>query len=480
MLREESIVAAKPVSLSLTVSPQAVVTGGFVVFLALTALGGGSARSDVAALIPVRLSAVVLISLILLVAPADRLARARTTLVFGAVAALVVAFQLVPLPPSIWTALPGRMRYAFDAQAGLGPVWRPLSLTPDLTINALLALPVPLAAALWMRVAGASGRSIALYALFAVGIASAVLGLAQLATGADTALRYYAVTNADSAVGLFANRNHNAVMLAITIPLLALWAGLAGREARTRGMARSWIALGAALFVAAMAAVTGSRAGVLLTAITGGLAILLYLQLRRAWAPASRRTTAHPAAKWLPVAGAATALLLAVLLSQSVAVRRLLATDPLDEQRALWLKPLFDMAWTFAPVGAGFGSFDSIFRGFEPFEMLQTTYLNAAHNDLVQLTIEGGLGGLMLLGAFLFWWGKCTIAAWRAPLAGSATAFARAASVMTGALLVASLFDYPLRTPILAVVFAMACAWLWPDRSGTAAPSKPALPASRD
>jgi hypothetical protein len=51
---------------------------------------------------------------------------------------------------------------------------------------------------------------------------------------------------------------------------------------------------------------------------------------------------------------------------------------------------------------------------------------------------------------------------------------------MTGALLVASLFDYPLRTPILAVVFAMACAWLWPDRSGAAAPSKPALPASRD
>ena len=29
--------------------------------------------------------------------------------------------------------------------------------------------------------------------------------------------------------------------------------------------------------------------------------------------------------------------------------------DPLDEQRALWLKPLIEMAWTFAPVGSGFG-----------------------------------------------------------------------------------------------------------------------------
>jgi hypothetical protein len=465
---------------SLTATPQNIVAGIFLLFFILTCLGGGSSRPEVVASMAIRLAAVVLLSITLLMAPASRLGEARGTLVFGGIGLAMVALQLVPLPPALWTVLPGRARFAFDAQAGLWDIWRPISLTPDLTINTLLSLFPPLAAALWIRVAGAGGRRIALYAIMIAGIASATLGLVQLAAGSETALRYYPITNADSAVGLFANRNHNAMLIAITIPLLALWAGLGGREIRSDGVLKSWLALGVALFLVAMSAVTGSRAGLVLTVMTATLSLVLHWQLRQRWAAPTRAAAPPVVVKWLPFGGALIAIFLVVFLARSTAVARLLATDPLDEQRALWLKPLSDMAWSFAPVGSGFGSFDSVFRAFEPFELLQVTYLNAAHNDLVQLVIEGGAGALALLGAFLFWWARRTFAVWRAPQEGSGASFSRAATITTGALLIASLFDYPLRMPLHAVIFAIGCAWLWADGPGTSERSKPALPASRD
>src|SRR3546814_6135951 len=54
---------------------------------------------------------------------------------------LLVLLQLVPLPPAIWTALPGR-----DVLLGALPgeaVWRPGSIVPSATINAASSLIVP-------------------------------------------------------------------------------------------------------------------------------------------------------------------------------------------------------------------------------------------------------------------------------------------------------------------------------------------------
>jgi len=475
------IVAKRRVGNLLAATPQTVTSAAFLIFVLVVALGGGSARPDVAALMPVRLAAVGLATLVILFAPADRIQ--RVPIIFMASAGLLVALQLVPLPPALWAALPGRSRYAFDADAGLAAVWRPFSLTPDLTWNTLLSLLPPFAAVLWARVAGQSGRVTALYAIGCIGLSSAVLGLLQLGAGAQTPLRYYAITNNDSAVGLFANRNHNAMFLAITMPPLAIWAGLGGRSVRSEGVIKSWIALSAVVFLLGMAAVTGSRGGLLLAVLSGGLSGLLHWRLRRLWPQSRRGSIMSMAARWLPAGGALVAIALVGLLTQTRVFGRLLATDPLDEQRTQWLKPLSEMAWSFAPVGAGFGSFDSIFRGFEPFDMLQPTYLNAAHNDLLQLAIEGGIGGLALLAVFVIWWTIHSVSAWRRFSGSAADAYACAASVMTGSMLLASLFDYPLRTPLHAVVFAIACVWLSRDEDGSSrrgGQAKTALPLPRD
>ncbi|MEO8137451.1 MAG: hypothetical protein ABI831_26155, partial [Betaproteobacteria bacterium] len=54
-----------------------------------------------------------------------------------------------------------------------------------------------------------------------------------------------------------------------------------------------------------------------------------------------------------------------------------------------------------------------------------------------------------------------TIAAHRRrPVAARAAALARLGAAMILLLFIASLVDYPLRTPIMAALFSIACGWL--------------------
>ena len=115
-------------------------------FLILCALGGGAARADVLSLLYLRPASVICIVAILLVpGPVDwRLIRVPLLLLLTT--ALVMLIQLIPLPPQFWLSLPGHERYAeAAAAAGIPQPWRPLSLTPALTINSLVSLLIPLA-----------------------------------------------------------------------------------------------------------------------------------------------------------------------------------------------------------------------------------------------------------------------------------------------------------------------------------------------
>ena len=118
------------------------------------------------------------------------------------------------------------------------------------------------------------------------------------------------------------------------------------------------------------------------------------------------------------------------------------------------------MAVAFQPFGAGFGSFESVYLGFEPFDLLRSTYLNAAHNDLAQIIIEGGMGAIALLVVFFWWWVRTTFVIWSTRSSSQIALLGRAATLATGFLLLASLFDYPLRTPLLACFFAVLAVWM--------------------
>lgn len=433
-----------------------------ILFLLVCAALGGASRADEFAQLIIRLLAIIL-AVIALWRPRPGLLReARTAMWFMAACVALVAAQLVPLPYGLWASLPGHGFYASYAESlGLAPVWRPMSLTPDLTLNTLLSLLVPIAALAIALSLPHERRHLLVLPLLGVIVAAAVLGMLQLAGGESSPLRLYSITNRSSMVGVFANRNHHAVMLATGLPLLGIIAAVSREHRRWSRIAPVVCLLTGVVLILSLLLI-GSRAGLLL----GALGTVLGLGLHSAMTNAARAPSARAGiGRRLLIPGAlvtvpAAAVWLAIASGRAPAVERLVATRG-DELRADLLQPMLEMLRTFMPLGSGFGSFDPVFRRFEPMAQLRLTYLNEAHNDLLQLAIEGGVPALLLLAAFLLWWSKGTIRAWRAPMRNTLPdALPRIGTIVTGFLLVASLGDYPLRTPLHAALFVFGCVWM--------------------
>lgn len=436
----------------------------YLLFLGVVALTGGSSHFDAASQPAVRLAAIILIGSLILHSPKHpRLDRNVAFWFIGALAALILV-QLVPLPPAWWSALPGHSRYlAAAVAAGESQPWRPLNLTPDRGWNALFALLPPAATLFATRRLRMRDQGLVLLGLIAIVLTSAVVGLAQVSAGEDDALRFYAAPPTGSAVGLFANRNHQALLIACGLPMLGLWA-LRGRGDRTRARLQAVLALIGGVFLVLMVPTTGSRMGLALA----GLALACAGAL--SWPLISAGIAGMQPRHRLLAAGAAFLAFTAVIVtaltfSRAEAVQRLFAVDPVEDARIRLLKPLLAMIRDFLPFGSGFGSFDPVYRGFEPFGNLAVTFMNQAHNDYLQVLLEGGLPALVLLLVFLGWWGWTAARLW---LNGSSEtgAFGRLGSVLLLLILLASLADYPVRTPLMMVIAAQAGAWmLLPIRS---------------
>lgn len=430
----------------------------FIGFLAICVLGGGASRVDVQSLFIVRIAAILLIVALLLQPRRLDLRQVRAPLLFIGLCALVVGAQLIPLPPDVWTSLPGRSFYAeAAAAAGLEQPWRPISLTPDLTINSLLSLLPPLAAVLAMSALPRNLSMLMLPVLIGVALLSATLGVVQISAGGD-AFTIYRISNEGAPIGFFANRNHQAALLALALPMLTLWAFLPSRSG-TSGP-RPWIALAAALLLFPLILVAGSRAGLLLSLAGLFLSLPLAVMARSLGdkPPIGRRAMAYAAAA---VAVLGTVVGITLYLARAEALSRLMESSFDEETRWVAIPPVLRMIGEFFPLGAGFGSFESVFRRFEPFGMLDRRYFNHAHNDLLELLTDAGLFGAALLVLFLIWWVIRAFMLWFRSRKGSTGAvYGQLGSVMTLLLLVASLGDYPLRTPLMAVIFAIACVWM--------------------
>jgi O-antigen ligase len=272
------------------------------------------------------------------------------------------------------------------------------------------------------------------------------------------ALHFYSVTNPGSEVGFFANRNHQAALLAISLPMIATWITLFPGTGLQR-LGRQLIASLVALFMTAMAIATGSRAGlvlVLIGALSGALLLLTGRKPRSGPSRIVRRDRLVVGA----VGVLGLVLLGAVLFARRDALMRLASTDVADEQRLAWITPVMQMVRDFFPFGSGLGSFASVYRAYEPFDLLQTTYLNHAHNDLLEIASDTGVAGLVLLAIFLLWWVVMMVRVWRSREDSPRIRIGRLGGQIILMLLLASLPDYPLRTPLLALIFAVSAAWL--------------------
>jgi O-antigen ligase len=377
---------------------------------------------------------------------------------------LLLLAQLVPLPPAIWQQMPGHAIYADIARQTDSVVWRPWTISPDLTLNSLAALLPATAIGLIAMAIDFKGRLLLARVLVGIACASALLGLLQFAAGGTT-LHLFRTTSEDSAVGLFANRNHQAAFLACALPI---GGALAAIRAQRQGISRRNLAidLSAALLLLMGLGVTGSRMGLLLGligAIAAGLIISMTVR-------ASPRTPIASGRMRVAIGAVSLVGLLAfsAFAWRGGALSRL-AGNAVDQTRVAALAPMLSATRVFFPFGAGFGTFDPVFRRFEPETSLSTIYLNQAHNEPVQLAIEGGIPALLLLLLFLIWWARAALRAMRPRSSGSRRALGAAMVAVTLVLMLSSLVDYPLRTPLLSGLFALACVELLRARPHTQA-----------
>lgn len=350
---------------------------------------------------------------------------------------LVPAVQLVPLPPAIWTILPGRADYPGILELMGGQVgWAPISLQPWRTFDALLSL-LPLAAlfAAGHR-AGPADRRAAILAVLAMALAGMVVGAMQQVGGPSSALRFYQITNADSPTGWFANRNHHAMFLACAVVLSFQW--MAAPPDPRQGRLR--LGAGAAFLLLLLASVllTESRAGIGFAALGAVASALIYFGRSRIAGAAILAVSV--------VVGLGAYLLVATRLGARFG--RLAEGDARFEVYP-WL---VQMIGDHAPVGSGIGTFAALFRRYETETYLNPSWWNHAHNDYAQVLIEAGLPGLAAMLLFLIWWARLLLHPLRGP--GHRVPLRPAGPLLTAMLLLHSAADYPLRTAALGGLFA--------------------------
>ena len=364
----------------------------------------------------------------------------------GWLAAAVVALvllQLVPLPPAIWSQLPGR-QLVVDGFRLLGqPLpWMPLSLAPADTIATAMALLPPLAMLALILRLGAYRDSWLLIALLCATFISVGLGVLQV-QGSGPYL--YAQANLGAASGLFANANHMATLLLVSIPFLVALGTRRWRQSpRTNDRLLTVTLAGGAAIVVLLGIVTNHSFALLVIGapVVGAAALQLI--------PPGRVRLGRLAAMLGLLFLAGTAVL-AVMVASGISTSN---QTSVNIRADIW-KHSIEAIGDQAPGGSGIGTFPSLYPQYEDPATVERTYINHAHNDYLEIALETGVPGMVLLLLFFTWWSSRAFAIWRSP---NAAELARAACVASAAILLHSLVDYPLRTAGIATSMAMALA----------------------
>ncbi len=359
-------------------------------------------------------------------------------------AMLLPLLQLVPLPPSIWSHLAGR-NVAQEVDAALNVArWRPLTLDVEGTVRALTNL-LP-AAAIFIATLSLPLRNRVqlLVIVLAFASVSAFLGVIQFAT--DGWLMPYPSGHSGSSVGLFVNRNHHAAFLLASIPVVAFLTGhqIALGKART-----PWVVacLSAILLLGISVLATTSRMGMaLLPIVVAASLIVIFFR--------------HAGSKLAIGSTVLIATLAFFLVADGFLDAQLARFSSLDDPRFSYWE---DIRWAlthYGFAGTGFGTFVPVYQSAESLESVVPQVINHAHNDYLEILLEGGVLGATLLVTALGFLGFHMVRSFRRSPQEEYGSLRAAASLGIAILLAASLVDYPLRMPALSCLFALFVALL--------------------
>lgn len=451
-----SVLMARPRPIPFAANrPYAWLTFAYIPLLLM--FGGGGSPAPLAELLCQALAAFTLLAWIWLQGPASVGHRPALYWAAGLIVA-VPAIQLVPLPPGLWQALPGRdlLRETL-ALIGKEDTWRPLSVAPQRTAEALLSLLPPMLAMILVAGLSRSERFTLLKIIGGFALLSVAVGAAQLASSGWGPLHFYTGGEPGVLFGFQANRN--AQVDVILIGALAAIAAWHVRAKTSRGAAGS---LAAVVLVMLLGAVlTGSRAGIALAPLA--LAWCVSLQPWRLPADSPLRQRSVPVLGAIALAG----LIAAVLQSRSIG-RVLERFDFTGEYRPeIWRDTVYAIG-QYWPLGSGMGTFTRVIGPAERLEAIGPTLPNRAHSEYLELLLEAGLPGALAWFAVAV----LVIIGLRKALRSASPGGLPQAVFAGGALTIVtlhSLVDYPLRSMALAGLVGVAAAFvLAPPKVGEA------------
>lgn len=366
------------------------------------------------------------------------------------------AFYLLPLPGALLEILPGRALYLdVLASIGLDTGWRAASIVPYETEAAWYAIFVPVATFVvalllpWHLL-----RLVVLVMLFVAG-AEALLGLVQYAGGPDSLLRFGNTFHTDAAVGTYANRNHLAGLLEMSLPVaigftVVAWARR-GVEASADGLwvnsttNKTWLYGGLIVLLLLGLIFTRSRTGVV---------IGLVFVVASAWMMLRRHHRRRPMGltAWLSVGGIFAAMVVALV----PMLERFTSAETFHNVRWVVYENALTAAGQFFPIGSGPGTFSSIFPRFQSAQL--PFFVNHAHNDYIEWIIEAGAFAIVIMAWIFYvyskrWWVLTRLGEW-----GERTFIQAGAGLALGGLALHGLLDFNLHIPANAAYFGLLAA----------------------
>jgi len=368
--------------------------------------------------------------------------------------AIVPLLQLIPMPPALWQALPGQeLRIGTLSLVGLQDTWQPLSLEPVATsLIALLAIGFVAFTGLLLRLNRAQFRRLLAVASIMVVIQIAI-GLLQVVSSGQP--QFYSLRQGATMLGLFANKNHLAIVIACSIAIVGFVvvrdyfnAISSGRNAIFRGRA----AMATYLLIALTAIVTtNSRAGLIL-GVVAALPVLFNF---------SRGVALRWRLAIIVVLVFLAALIISTSAFETVSGRVAELDDDLRWNMLEWSKPLVESYWL---AGSGLGSYTNLFAAHEQLAWVTPNYVNAVHNDYVQLVIEAGVPGIVVFALLAV--ALLRSASSLLPFASRSERWCEMAMGYTIVLLFAlhSVVDYPLRRPAAWIFLAIGLAAIFGKR----------------
>jgi len=330
------------------------------------------------------------------------------------------AMQVLPLPVSLLELSRPAELLPFAGGSSTQPIEAaPISLSVSRTVEAVIFALVPIlffTAASNLPQRGPSG----LLPFFVIGLICNLIAAGLQYSFSNNAtldnILGYSVM-----VGMFANVNHFSTLVFSSLPLIIYIGFFQGRPAFVSMLLML-------IFVVLLAA--GSRAGILLGFGVAAISIGALMWRGR-------------------VGTVAMITLLAGFIIYGYGALIRVGARQLDPDFGRWefavttWRAIRDN-WIW---GAGFGTFDLIYPFYEDTNMVHVLYVNHAHNDFLELLLEGGVAAATILCIYLAALAMRTFQVANRPLQ-------RMVLLSIVVVLLHSLFDYPLRTLAIAMTFA--------------------------